>query len=60
MASAIQVTWTAPERPNGALLRYHLQLTSYDGRTGIASESVGSGTLVGQLDNGHLGKYSGS
>ena len=58
--SAIQVTWTAPERPNGALLQYHIQLTSYDGSRVIASESVGNGTLVGQLDNRHLGKYSGS
>ena len=54
LASAIQVNWTAPERPNGMLLRYHLQLTTYDGRRVIASESVGSGTLVGQLDNSEL------
>ena len=60
LASAIQVTWTAPERPNGMLLRYYLQLTTYGGRTVIASERVGSGTLLGQLDNRHLGEYSGS
>ena len=60
LADAIQVNWTAPERLNGALLRYHLQLTSYDGRTVIATESVESGTLLGQLDNRHLGKYNGS
>ena len=60
LANAIQVTWAAPQRPNGALLRYHLQLTSYGGRTVIASESVGSGSVLGQLDNRQLGKYSGS
>ena len=38
MANAIQVAWTAPERPNGMILQYHLQLTSYDGRTVIACE----------------------
>ena len=57
LASTIQVTWTAPERPNGILLRYHLQLTTYDGRRVITTESVGSGTLVGQLDTSELGEY---
>ena len=57
MPSAIQVNWTAPQRPNGLLLRYHLQLTSYDGRTVITSKSVGSSTLLGQLDNSELREY---
>ena len=57
LASAIQVTWTAPERPNGMLLRYHLQLTSYDGRRVITTERVGSSTLLGQLDNSELREY---
>ena len=56
LASTIQVTWAAPERPNGILLRYHLQLTTYDGRRVITTESVGSGTLVGQLDTSELGE----
>ena len=51
---AIQVTWTAPERPNGMILRYHLQLISYDGRRLIATESVGNSTLLGQLDSSQL------
>ena len=54
LASAIQVTWTAPVRPNGILLRYHLQLTTYDGRRVTASENVGSGTLPSQLDSSEL------
>ena len=57
LASAIQVTWATPERPNGLLLRYHLQLTSYDGRTVIATDSVGSGTLFEDLDNSELREY---
>ena len=54
MPSVIQVTWTAPERPNGMLLRYHLQLTSYDDRRVITTASVQSSTLLGQLDNSEL------
>ena len=57
LASAIQVTWTAPERSNGILLRYHLQLTTYDGRRVITTESVGSSTLLGQLDSSELREY---
>ena len=58
MANAIQVAWTAPESPNGMLLQYHLQLTSYDGRTVIASESLGSAAVIGQLNNRQLGEYN--
>ena len=54
LASVIQVTWTAPERPNGVLLRYHLQLTSYNGRTVITTENVGSNVVIGQLDSSEL------
>ena len=57
LASAIQVTWTAPERPNGMILRYHLQLTSYNGRTVIVSASVGSSAVIGQLDSNELREY---
>ena len=54
LASAIQVTWAAPERPNGVLLRYYLQLTTYDGRTIIVTASVGSSTLLDDLDSSEL------
>ena len=57
LASTIQVTWAAPEMPNGMLLRYHLQLTTYDGRTVIITESVGSSTVLGQLGNSELREY---
>ena len=57
LTSAIQVTWTAPERPNGVLLRYYLQLTTYDGRRVIVTASVGSSTLLGQLDNSELHEF---
>ena len=57
LTSAIQVTWTAPERPNRMLLRYHLQLTTYGGSRVIASETVGSGTLLSQLDSSELREY---
>ena len=57
LASAIQVNWTAPERLNGMLLRYHLQLTTYDGRRVIATESVGSSAVIGQLDSSELREY---
>ena len=58
LTNAIQVTWTAPESPNGMLLQYHLQLTSYDGRTVIASDSLGSAAVIGQLNNRQLGEYN--
>ena len=57
LAGAIQVTWAAPERPNGFILRYYLQLTTYDGRRIIVSESVRSSTLLGQLDSSELREF---
>ena len=39
------------------LLRYHLQLTNYDGRRVITTESVGSSTVIAQLDNSELREY---
>ena len=52
--TAIQVTWTAPERPNGMILRYYLQLTTYDGRRVIVTESVGDTTFLDDLDSSGL------
>ena len=57
LTSAIQVTWAAPERPNGILLRYHLQLKSYDGRRVIVTESVGSSTFLDYLDSSELREF---
>ena len=54
LASAIQVTWAAPERPNGMILQYHLQLTTYDGRRVIVSTSVGNSTFLDDLDSSEL------
>ena len=54
LASVIQLNWTAPERPNGILLRYYLWLTNYDGTSVIATESVGSSDVIGQLDSSEL------
>ena len=52
--TAIQVTWTAPERPNGFILRYHLQLTTYDGSEVIVTLSVGNTTFLDDLDSSRL------
>ena len=53
----IQVAWTAPQRPNGVLLRYYIQLTSYDGRTVIAFASTNeNATLSVELSNANFGK----
>ena len=57
LASAIQVTWSAPERPNGVLLQYHLQLITYDGRRVIVTESVGSTTFLDDLDSSELREF---
>ena len=54
LTSAIQVTWTAPERPNGFILRYYLELTTYDGRRVIVTASVGSNTFLDDLDSSEL------
>ena len=54
LASVIQVNWTAPERPNGIVLQYYLRLTNYDGTSVIATESVGSSDVIGQLDSSEL------
>ena len=56
LTSAIQVTWAAPERPNGVLLRYYLQLTTYDGRRVIVTVSVGSSTFL-DLDSSQLREF---
>ena len=53
-ASSIQITWSAPERPNGFILRYYLQLTTYDGRRVIVSTSVGNSTFLDDLDSSEL------
>ena len=53
-ASAIQITWSVPERPNGFILRYYLQLTTYDGRRVIVSTSVGNSTFLDDLDSSEL------
>ena len=53
----IQVTWAAPQEPNGVLLRYYIQLTRYDdGRTVIASASTNA-TLSVELIASNLGRY---
>ena len=54
----IQVTWAAPQQPNGVLLRYYIQLTRYDdGRTVIASASTDEdATLSVALSAANLGK----
>ena len=54
LTSAIQVTWAAPERPNGVLLRYYLQLTTYDGRRVIVTASVGTSTFLDDLNSSEL------
>ena len=54
----IQVTWAAPQRPNGVLLQYYIQLTRYDdGRTVIASASTNEdATLSVELSAANLRK----
>ena len=53
----IQVTWGAPQRPNGVLLRYYIQLTSFDGRTVIASASIDENAALSvEFSNANLGK----
>ena len=53
----IQFSWAAPQRPNGVLRRYYIILTSFDGRTVIASESYDNTTLSAELSNANLGKW---
>ena len=52
----IQVSWAAPQRPNGVVLRYYIILTSYDSRTVVASASTNeNATLSVELSNANLG-----
>ena len=53
----IQFSWAAPQRPNGVLRRYYIELTSFDGRTVIYSESYDNTTLSAELSNANLGKW---
>jgi len=50
LTSAIQVNWTAPQRPNGIILQYYLVLTNFSGNSVIASTTVNSNiTLTTEL-----------
>ena len=54
---AIHFSWAAPQRPNGVLLRYYIQLTRYDNRTVIASASKNeNATLSVEWSDANLGK----
>ena len=55
--STIQVNWTAPQRPNGFVLRYYLVLTNFGGNTVIASTTVNSSdALITNFANERLGE----
>ena len=57
LTNDIQVTWAAPQRPNGVLLRYYVQLTSFDGRRVIASASINENAALSvEFSNANLGK----
>ena len=59
LTNDIQVNWTAPERPNGVLLRYYIVLTSFDGGRVIVSASINDDatvTLSVELSNTNLSK----
>ena len=57
LASAIQIAWTPPQRPNGVLLQYYIILTTFDGRTVIASARTNeNATLSVELSDANLGK----
>ena len=57
LTNDIQVTWAAPQRPNGVLLRYNIILTSFDGRTVIASASINENAALSvEFSNANLGK----
>ena len=53
----IRVTWAAPQRPNGVLLRYYIQLASFDGTTVIAATSINEDAALSvEFSNANLGK----
>jgi len=53
--STIQVDWTAPQRPNGLILRYYLILTSFSGNTVFDRIAVNSsGAFTTNFANGML------
>ena len=53
----IRVTWAAPQRLNGVLQRYYVQLTTFDGRTDIASASIDENAALSvEFSNANLGK----
>ena len=53
--SRVQVSWSAPLKPNGIILRYHLALVNYVGGRLLDSQNVDNSTFRLEFNSEELG-----